>query len=320
MAEVLELLNAFKSLEVSVPSRGGPVRFQAITVAPHNAVSLAKTVGSEAILLVKTKATVGNPPAPLRLEHITVQHGITGVERTVQGSQQGTYSFVVLKAADSVLVAMFLRFAVSIAGQLSSDPASAEVATLLQRLVALLQHLRKPNAKIIQGLWAELLVISTRNHPGRWVAGWHQDPLDLHDFVFGNLRVEVKSSATGERIHRFSHRQLCPPSGSEFYLASVLVERVAQGVSVFDLAADIHQRLSAEQSLILDTGLASALGSDYTKATEHRFDRSRAVDSLMFYPLIAMPRLRPDIPAGISDISYSVRVSDTDGQRDLLFA
>lgn len=319
MADVIELVRAFKALGSSAPTQSGPLRYQAIAVPPHGSVSLAKTAAGEAALLIHTTAAQEAVPPPLRLEHLTVQHGIAGVVHTAQGKQQGTYSLVVLKGADGNLVEMFLRFAMAFANQLSAGPTPAEVAVLIQRLVALLQHLRKPNTKVIQGLWAELFVISTRRDPGRWVAGWHVDPMGLHDFMLGDLRVEVKSSATGERVHRFSHKQLCPPTGTEFYLASVLVERMAEGMSVFDVAEDLHRGLTPEQSLILDSGIAAALGSDHSKASEHRFDRSRAMDSLLFFPIAAIPRLGVDVPPGVTDVSYTVRVADIEGVSDLHF-
>lgn len=320
MAERTGLAEAFKALSASASSPTGSLRYQAIEVSQHASVSLAKTAAGEAALLVRTKAAIATAPPPLRLEHLVVQHGIAGTVHTRQGKQQGKYSLVVLKSADGMLTDMFLRFASAFAGQLSTDPEASEVATLIQRLVALLQHLRRPNAKVIQGLWAELFVISTRRDPAPWVAGWHVDPMGLHDFMLGDKRVEVKSSSSGERVHRFSHRQLCPPMGTELHLASVLVERMAQGISVFDLAEDIHHRLPAEESFMLDNGLAAALGADYAKAAEHCFDKSRAADTLLFFPLSVLPRLILEVPVGVSDISYAIRAVDSDGQRDFILA
>lgn len=265
------------------------------------------------MLLIQTAPNLDAQPAPLRLEHLTVQHGISGGVHIAQNIEQGTYSLILLNGATQVLVEMFLRFAMAIAQQLSARPTAIEVAALLHRFVSLLQNLRKPNAKVIQGLWAELFVMTTQSNPGRWISGWHTDPMGLHDFVFGATRVEVKSTSSGERVHRFSHRQLFPPIGASFFLASVLVERTALGSSVFRLAEKLHPRLSPELSLVLDSGIAAALGTDYVKADQHRFDESRARDSLRYFPLSTIPRLQADVPGGITEISYTVRVSDGDG-------
>ncbi|MBK6627365.1 MAG: PD-(D/E)XK motif protein [Flavobacteriales bacterium] len=227
---------------------------------------------------------------------------------------------VVLHGGNKVLVEMFLRFALALAEQISAQPTPSTVAALIQRFVTLLQSLRRPNAKVIQGLWAELFVMTAQSDSGAWVIGWHTDPMSLHDFVLGARRVEVKSSATGERVHRFSHRQLSPTAETSLHVASVLVERIGQGSSVFNLAEELHRRLSPEQSLVLDNGIAAALGADYFKAEQHRFDESRARGSLRYFPLSVIPRLQADVPTGVSEISYTVRLSDVDGETVLVLA
>lgn len=320
MADVIELVRAFAALAPSVSPVGGLLRYQAIPVPSSPFVSLSKSAAGEAVLLIHTAPSLDPLPAPLRLEHLTVQHGVSGSVHLAQDRQQGTYSLVLLKGATQVLVEMFLRFATAVAQQVTSQPTATEVAALLQRFVSLLQNLRKPNMKVIQGLWAELFVMTTQSDPGRWVSGWHTDPMGLHDFVFGAMRVEVKSSASGERVHRFSHRQPFPPIGASFFLASVLVERAGLGSSVFRLAEELHPRLSPELSLVLDSGIAAALGADYGKADEHRFDESRARDSLRYFPLSAIPRLQADVPGGVTEISYSVRLADGDGEPGLTLA
>ena len=204
--------------------------------------------------------------------------------------------------------------------QFAERPTAAEVSLRIQRLVTLLQHLRKPATKTIQGLWAELFLIGTYPKPEQWIRSWHTDPMGLHDFIFGDLRVEVKSRVGTDRIHRFSHDQLVAPSQVSLFIASILVERSNRGESIYDVAERIRRHLAPEDSLSLDSTITSTLGSDYLKAEEIRFDPIHAESSLLFFPLSTVPRLTDDIPNGVMDVSYTVRLLEADGMRKLPFA
>jgi len=72
--------------------------------------------------------------------------------------------------------------------------------------------------------------------------------------------------------------------------------------------------------MILDEMLVRTLGSDFDKAGEFKYDLAHSQDTLLFYPLDRIPRLSHEVPERVSDISYSVQLLDSDGQRDLHFA
>jgi hypothetical protein len=315
-----ELLKAFESLPASRDSSAGLSVFHTLPVLSQGPVLIAKTALGEACMLIVTTASLATLPPPLRLENLTVQHGIDGRVHIGKSVAAGTFSLVVLRNSQRSLVEMFVRFAVAFAHQLPAGPTAADVASHIQKLVSLLQHLRKPSTKTIQGLWSEVFLISTRDNPERWVHGWHVDPMGLHDFIFEDMRVEVKSSATQVRSHRFSHNQLATPNGSSLFVASVLMERSGQGLSVFDLAEKVHARLSPNASLLLDSTITSTLGLDYLKAAEIKFDLACASDSLLFFPLDVVPRLSADKPERVTEISYTVRLLDADGLQDLVVA
>lgn len=312
-----DLSRIFESLPVSEEPSSGRAAFHASPVSSNTHVLIAKTAQGRACLLVLTASSAETSPPPLRLENLTVQHGIEGRVRTGNGVTEGVFSLIALRTGDKLLVDMFLRFAAAFVQHFPQRPTASEVSLELQRLVDLLQNLRKPATKTIQGLWAELFLIASRDRPSRWINGWHTDPIGLHDFVFGDIRVEVKSTTAHERSHRFSHDQLSAPAGVELFIASVLVERSNRGASVFDLADTLHQKVSPEESLLLDTIIASTLGTDHAKASDIKFDPHRATDSLLFFPLKAIPRLTEEIPARLMDVSYTVRLNDPDGIQSL---
>lgn len=308
-----DLSRIFKSLTVSEEPSSGRAAFHASPVSSNEHVLIAKTAQGRACLLVLTASSEETSPPPLRLENLTVQHGIEGRVQTANEVADGVFSLITLRTSEKLLVDMFLRFVAAFVQHFPQHPTASEVSLELQRLVNLLQNLRKPATKTIQGLWTELFLIASRAKPSRWINGWHTDPTGLHDFVFGDTRVEVKSTMALERSHRFSHDQLSAPAEVELFIASVLVERSNRGISVFDLADTIHQKVSPEESLLVDTIIASTLGTDHAKASDIKFDPHRAKDSLLFFPLKAVPQLTEDIPARLMDVSYTVRLNESDG-------
>lgn len=62
----------------------------------------------------------------------------------------------------------------------------------------------------IQGLWAELFVISIASNPEYLLKAWHSSLNDVYDFNDGIDKIEVKSTSKSHRIHKFSYDQLSP--------------------------------------------------------------------------------------------------------------
>jgi len=222
-----------------------------------------------------------------------------------------------MNTCDLTLIQIFLRFAAFVSEQLSSQPDSYEVASKIRRLVTMLQSLRQPRTKTIQGLWGELFVINKMSDKADWTRAWHSDPLQLHDFLFKTMRLEIKSSATRVRKHKFSHYQLCPPEDIELFVASLVVEKSPNGMSVFELADRIREEISGEEAIKLDELILATLGADCSIAREVKFDLAAAGSSLRFYPLSAVPKLPAVVPDGISDITYTVILSEQYGTSHL---
>jgi len=313
-----DLFDAFVLLPFPPANGAGIQRFESLPVVDGSPHLFAKSTDGHACLLIATG--IGPVPAPIQLEYLTVQHSVRGAVHATSSISSSRFSVITLRRDDEDLVRLFLRFAVFLVDQFGSEPKPQEVADEVRRLTGLLQQLRRPSTKTVQGLWAELFVMNQRRNSERWLQGWHVDPEARHDFFVGGVRVEVKSSSGRLRRHHFSHEQLSAPRNAILWVASVLVERSGSGLSVFDLVQSMHQQLTIESSMILDEMLVRTLGSDFDKAGEFKYDLAHSQDTLLFYPLDRIPRLSHEVPERVSDISYSVQLLDSDGQRDLHFA
>lgn len=129
--------------------------------------------------------------------------------------------------------------------------------------------MKNPPKKKIQGLWAELLVIEQSTQPETLINAWHSSPSAKYDFTLGRDKIEVKSTSSEERIHKFSFDQLHPSANSRLLIASTIVREsgpAADGLSVKDLYDRIRQRVTAiDSQLRMYTIIAETIGSDLPK-------------------------------------------------------
>jgi hypothetical protein len=312
----MDLPAKFVSLKESDTTGGESMVFFTQRISDKSDCRIAKTTEGFPCLIVPTSSEGSRAPAPLQLEHLTVQHGLRGNLRTDEHENFSIFSLAILRSTEAPLLNSFLRLSEALAPHLASSPTSEEVARAVMRFADLLQRLKKPAAKTIQGLWAELLVLTYADKPRDWVRAWHSDPRGLHDFDFGQFRVEVKSSSRREREHSFSHDQLCGPPGVDIWVASLFVDRTNGGQTVFDLVGELAKFLDADSLLIVDDIVLRTLGDSYSKAESFRFDRGLADDSLRFFRVCDVPKLA-NIPSDIHDIAYTSRLDASKGLRSL---
>lgn len=119
-------------------------------------------------------------------------------------------------------------------------------------------------------------------------------------------RVEVKSATGRVRQHYFSLEQLQPPAGASLLLASIFVERTGAGVSVLELANQVRRKVSKDPELLMhiDQVIGLTLGENWRYASEERFDKDLAQDSLAFFEAGVIPALNWQIPPGITEVRF----------------
>lgn len=76
----------------------------------------------------------------------------------------------------------------------------------MNQLIELFRAIAKPARKSLQGLWAELFLISQACQPAILVDAWHTAPEDSYDFAVDNQRIEVKSFSGQICQHHAVHR------------------------------------------------------------------------------------------------------------------
>lgn len=230
-------------------------------------------------------------------------------------SIESTYTVIALKSVAEELAEYFLEIIYLVLLKIGNTPSQKVLVDEIEKVVDLFRQLGQSSTKTVQGLWAELLIISQSKNPKYLVNSWHVCPTDTFDFNDGKNKIEVKSTSKTKRIHNFALEQLHPNEGSSLLICSVHTIPVGQGVSIFDLAKKIEEKLNyIEDKLQLNAIIIKTLGDKYIYAGEFYYDYQKAIDSMIYLSYSAVPTINAScVPTQISHVRFDCDLSDLCG-------
>ena len=311
MLNLIELFQSFDSMTTTSDND----RFAASPIPGHTPHRLGKDALGRPLLLISIfKVRSQNQQTPVVLENLTVQHNLNcRVSRPDGTSEEGIFTVVHCTAEDITLQDYFLKVMSTIVISLGDQPTQSDVAHSMNQLIELFRAMAKAPRKSVQGLWAELFLISQARQPAVLIEAWHTVPEDRYDFAMDDQRIEVKSFIGNLRSHHFSLEQLHPPERIKTLVASVSVESSQAGDSIADLREKIQIRLSSNLDPLLhvDRVIALTLGDAWQQASEARFDERLAEESLAFYETSNVPSVNPNLPLGVSTVHFRSDLTDS---------
>lgn len=266
------------------------------------------------IFFVATKDIQYNIPNTIR-ELLSVEYDIEcTVMETASSSLQRKFAIITLRTNDAHLQSYFIEIFLMMLEKMAQHPSKQELSIEVERLVIIFSALTSAPKKKIQGLWAELLVIERSKEPSLLINAWHSSATSKYDFTLGKDKIEVKSTSSEERIHRFSLDQLNPSSSSRLLIASVTVResgKCTHGLSVKDIYDRICMRLSnTEDKIRLYSIIAQILGKNIDQIDSQYFDYISASDTLAYYDYQLIPRIqKSDVPANISEVKFTCNIT-----------
>ena len=216
------------------------------------------------------------------------------------------FSVIRCLSDDNETQSFFLETMAIVLSRMPESASEVEVANTVNHLCYLFLAMSRPASRTVQGLWAELFVIHQSMDKLAMMQGWRIDDTDVHDFNFGTSRLEVKSTSARRRSHYFSYEQVHPPVGTEAFVASVFVQRVANGLALGTIWDDIRGQLAStpDLQLKLDQVCMQSLGEDWNEARTATFDSELANESLAYFDVKEIPRLERSQPIGVSEIRF----------------
>ncbi len=306
MPQVNTLFSRFQALSNQATEDG---RFTVIAIEnlPHK---LGVTKEGFPMFFVRTNSSASSVQNIIR-EILSVEYNASC--RLIQDDgteQEGTFSLITLRSLDAPLQSYFVDIFTMMLHKLQQIPSNRELSVEVENLIAIFDALTSPPKKMVQGLWAELLVIEQSTRPETLINAWHSSPSAKYDFTMGKDKIEVKSTSSEERIHTFVLDQLNPSPNSNLLIASTVVREsgpAAEGLSVRGLYDKIRDKVSAvDCQLRLFTIIAETIGNDIAKLESIYYDYTTAVDFLEFYDYHDIPSIQKDqVPPLVSEVHFS---------------
>ena len=266
------------------------------------------------MFFVSTSDSQDNVPNTIR-ELLSVEYDMECTVKESDGQMLlSNFAIITLRTNDEHLQSYFIEIFLMMLSKMSHQPSKQALSIEVERLVTIFSALTSAPRKKIQGLWAELLVIERCKNYDVLINAWHSSASSKYDFTLGQDKIEVKSTSSEERIHKFSLDQLNPSPSSRLLIASMTVResgKCAQGLSVRNLYDRICESISnIDVKIRLYTIIAQTLGTDIDKIGNVFFDYVAAADTLAYYDYQAIPRiLKTDVPANVSDVKFASNIT-----------
>lgn len=301
----MKLTKLFNIIEQ--PSENDTFQFSAVSIPEYSNHRIAKDKNDNPTLLLSiSNKEARTLTSNLKLQNVSVLFDIKCKIQQNGNLLERTFTAVCFIGKDISLKKYFLKLCSTLVEDLGNTPTRDEVRKEITRFIELFRLATEPQTKTIQGLWAELFLISESKDPTHLVRCWHSIPEEKFDFNNGEERIEVKSSSNALRIHNFSLDQLHSPTDTRTIIASVFVRQASTGKSIAALSSEISERLAdIELTEKLQLQIALTLGKSISDSMKLEFDFEFAKDSLRFYRAEDIPKISFDnVPALVSDVRF----------------
>lgn len=248
-----------------------------------------------------------------------------GVIRPSQIEGINESSSIALVRSPSGALDIFASMADDILGLLDRFgdlPAAVLMEKFIQRVVAWQLFMASPGGRSLSldaqtGLFGELMFLSQLLDRGMQasyaVSAWDGPLHGAQDFSFGEVSIEVKSSAAKEgfiaKIN--SLEQLDDSDGNPLFLIALRLEEQPGSLRLPELIANLRHRFLLAHSLNSFDGRLRAVGYDDAHADE--YNRSLALTEMRAFRIEpGFPRLfSGNIPSGVRRGSYEIEIDDT---------
>ena len=298
---------------LSLASPEGPDQLSGWQVPSLHGVWVAKDTAALPQLLI---TPAGNKPgaAKLVLRHLEIDpHCVCSVQKQAGVAEHLECIRVSCLTAEPELQDFFFRTHAALLESLGHSRAASTTLEALETVAELFRGFSNRPTKTLQGLWAELFLISRARDMVAAASAWQITTRALVDFADGSEAVEVKSTATESRRHHFKLAQLMPPEGARWLIGSFMLREDPQGTSLQQLwkRIEIGLELSPAARMHVATQIAHALGDAWRYSESYRVDEESAALTLRVFDVRDVPRVDAGANPAISDVEFTADLSNT---------
>lgn len=211
-------------------------------IADDHPIWLSIDSESNPAVLLPAQADDLRPDIKLRSMEILFSRNCTVQATTNHKSHVGCYSVIRLKENDRDIVRLFTKIIEERFCRDVSSKNNAEIAANFQEIAALFSRVDNSTNNLI-GLWGELYLIEQSKDLVVAVQAWSSRKTAKYDFVTDSFVLDVKTTLSPSRKHRFSLEQLRPKRNVQAYVASVSITEVESGRTVGAMVDSISAQI-----------------------------------------------------------------------------
>ena len=161
--------------------------------------------------------------------------------------------------------------------------------------------------KLHIGVFGELLFLDDMLKMGcsDIISTYHSNFFSKHDLELDRYnRIEIKTTLGPDRIHHFSHDQICR-TDINVYVASCILEESKEGVSLNELFESVMERTNNPSALLWLGQLKGFCGISEENAGPS-FSYEKAINDIKVFKANDLPHLDEINKPGVTNISYDV--------------
>jgi len=280
-------------------------------VESADGIWIAKDATGFPQLLIQPASDTPNLPR-FMLRHLEIDPACRCTVRLPSSPpEQFTATRIRCLATEPELTDFFFRTTATIIDSMPKPYTSEAICAGLDRVAELFRQLSGKPTRTLQGLWAELFLLSRATDMPKAASAWQTSPHALTDFSDRDESVEVKSTTGDSRRHHFKLAQLVPPAGHRWVVASLLLHEDPQGTSLQSLWERIEDGLAATPHLRIHVAsrIATALGESWRFSESYRVNEALAAADLRVFNVAEIPRLDSQPFPAISNVEFVVDLS-----------
>ena len=229
----------------------------------------------------------------------------------LKGEKEYFVHIIESKKTDGFAAQQFQVIYDYIFGKITDPISSVDLFNLISSLEEYFRLTPDPNRKKIQiGVFGELLSLCYLYESGfpEILNKYHNDFFSKHDIeISSSVRLEVKTTTGDKRIHHFRHDQICRKD-IDVYVLSVLLEASQEGLTLYDLFMRvIGMVMDPDKKFALKKLMVRCAVSEEDKGLS--FSESLAYSKIRIFDGKVLPKIKDEIPNGVSAIEYDVDCS-----------
>lgn len=175
------------------------------------------------------------------------------------------------------------------------------------------------NEKRIIGFFGELLFLKYcyEKYSYKIDEFWHSNFMNKYDFEFLNdVKLEVKTTTNSKRVHNFAHEQIFITEKNQKLIASILLNKVDKGVSLYDFIIELKSIFNYDFNWIVNEFLFKNQIDEFNKGIQINLQTS--INSIKFFDAYDLPQIE-EVPDGLTNVKYDICLENIKDIKDIKY-